>query len=204
MFVVYDVIYRRKAAFGYSLLVKLGVWTTTETLITKLTSSQLVVAAKEISEINKCTDPAILALEQQVQTAAAHAPHSYAQCFQFRPKLKALMITDRMPALWVIINLSDLQCLLVIRLAGIQLDPGKDIMSAFTRKTATMNPVAMAKFFHVICNAVFKSLLAARHQERGLFGPITTYFATVETNGRGMLHLHCLLWLAGLSHLATL
>lgn len=26
---------------------------------------------------------------------------------------------------------------------------------------------------------------------------VSTYFGTVETNGRGMLHLHCLVWLRG-------
>lgn len=29
-------------------------------------------------------------------------------------------------------------------------------------------------------------------------------FGAVETNGRGMLHLHCLIWLKGIFHLATL
>jgi hypothetical protein len=30
-----------------------------------------------------------------------------------------------------------------------------------------------------------------------LFGEVSTYFGAVETNGHGMLHLHCLVWLAG-------
>lgn len=67
-----------------------------------------------------------------------------------------------------------------------------------------MNPAAVARFFHIICDAVFMSLLAAGHLEGGLLGPISNYFATVETNGRDMLHLHCLIWLRGVSHLATL
>lgn len=97
MFVVYDVIHRRKAALGYSLLIKSSVWDKTEGLITNLTHAQLIAAAIEIKETNQCTDPTILALERQVQTMAAHAPHSYARCFQFRLRLKALMITNGMP-----------------------------------------------------------------------------------------------------------
>lgn len=31
----------------------------------------------------------------------------------------------------------------------------------------------------------------------GVFGPVQTYYAAVETNGRGMLHLHGLVWLQG-------
>ncbi len=48
------------------------------------------------------------------------------------------------------------------------------------------------------------SLFGAGQTERGLLGPISNYFGTVETNDRGMLHLHCLVWLKGVSHLATL
>ena len=62
---------------------------------------------------------------------------------------------------------------------------------------ATINPVAIAKFFHIICRGLLMSLLAAGELERGLLGLISNYFATVETNMHGMLHLHCLVWLRG-------
>ncbi len=48
------------------------------------------------------------------------------------------------------------------------------------------------------------SLFGAGQTAGGLFGPILNYFATVETNGCGILHLHRLVWLRGVSHLATL
>ncbi len=48
------------------------------------------------------------------------------------------------------------------------------------------------------------SLFNASQIAGGLFGPILNYFATVETNGRRMLHLHYLVWLKGISYLATL
>ncbi len=67
-----------------------------------------------------------------------------------------------------------------------------------------MNHVAVAKFFHIICDAIFMSLFGAGQTAGGLFGSISNYFVTIETNGRGMLHLHCLVWLRGVSHLATL
>lgn len=52
MFVVYDIIHRRKAALGYSLLVKLGMWEKTEELIREITYAQLITAATEIKETN--------------------------------------------------------------------------------------------------------------------------------------------------------
>ena len=67
-----------------------------------------------------------------------------------------------------------------------------------------MNLVAMVKFFHIICNGLFLSLLAAGKLKAGLLGPVSNYFATVKTNSRIMLHLHCLVWLRGALQLATL
>ncbi len=67
-----------------------------------------------------------------------------------------------------------------------------------------MNPVAVAKFFQIICDAIFMSLFGAGQIAGGLFGPISNYFATVETNSHWMLHLHYLVWLRSVLHLATL
>lgn len=52
MFVVYNIIHKRKATFGYSLLVKLGMWEKTEKLICKITYAQLIIVAIKIKEIN--------------------------------------------------------------------------------------------------------------------------------------------------------
>ena len=60
-----------------------------------------------------------------------------------------------------------------------------------------MNSVAVAQFFHQICTGVFGALLAAGINQAGIFGQVSNYFGIMETNGRGMLHLHCLVWLAG-------
>ncbi len=109
-----------------------------------------------------------------------------------------------MPVFWITFNPADLRCPLVIRLAGLELELSSEIQSAFRRKIATMNPVVVAKFFHIICDAIFMSLFGASQTAGGLFGLISNYFATVETNGCGMLHLYCLVWLRGVSHLATL
>ena len=83
MFIVYDIIHRQKFALGYSLLIKSGLWNKTKNPITEFTHTQLVAAATEIKEINRCINPAILALKTHVQTMVVYAPHFYAKCFQF-------------------------------------------------------------------------------------------------------------------------
>ncbi len=204
MFVVYDVIHRRKVALGYSLLIKSGMWEKTEELIRKITHAQLIITAIKIEETNCCTDTAILALERDVQTVAAHAPHLYAQYFQFRMQLKVLIVTNGMPVFWITINLVDLQCPLVIRFAGVELELLCKIQSVFRRKTATINPVGVTKFFHIICEAIFMSLFGAGQTKRRLLRSISNYFGIIEINSYGMLHLYYLVWLKGVSYLATL
>lgn len=54
----------------------------------------------------------------------------------------------------------------------------------------TMNPVTIAKFFHIIYNAIFIFLFSIDQIEKGLLGPNSNYFNTVETNSHRMLHLH--------------
>ncbi len=114
------------------------------------------------------------------------------------------MVANDMPFFLITFHPVDLRYPLIIRLAGVELELSSEIQSAFRCKTATINPVATAKVFHIIYDAIFMSLFGAGSTAGGLFGQISNYFATVETNGCGMLHLHCLVWLKGISHLATL
>jgi helitron helicase-like protein len=48
-----------------------------------------------------------------------------------------------------------------------------------------------------VCTGVLEALTKPAGGEIGILGEVSTYFGAVETNSRGMLHLHCLVWLAG-------
>lgn len=67
-----------------------------------------------------------------------------------------------------------------------------------------MNPVAVARFFETTCCGIFEHLMAAGSKDGGLLGPVSTYFGIVETNGQGMLHLYCLVWLRDVFHISKL
>lgn len=205
MFLVYDVIHKCYAALGYSLLVKSQIWAKTKSPTAVLIYDCLTAAAVEIKTTNKCTNKTILTLERQVQTVVTSAPNLFARCYQFCLHFKAFIVTDGMLALWITINPANLRFFLIVQLAGLQNNNiGQSAISEFTRKTAIMNPVVVARFFHKTCNAIFNHLLAANIKEDGLFGPILTYFDAVKTNGWGILHLHYLIWLTEASHFAIL
>ena len=61
---------------------------------------------------------------------------------------------------------------------------------------STINPIAVAKFFHIIYVAIINHLIVSDRQD-GLLGSISHYYGVVEINGRGMLHLQFILWLSG-------
>jgi len=67
------------------------------------------------------------------------------------------------------------------------------VNAAFRRKTANMNPAAIAVFFDKVCTSILEALICPGEDEFGIFGDVSTYFGAVETNGCGMLHLHCLI-----------
>lgn len=113
------------------------------------------------------------------------------------------MIINGMSIFWITYNPSDLQCLIVLWLAEIRLPMSDSTTSAFKIVTTTMNPIAIATFINEICTAIFNHLLAVRSIKDGLCGLVLTYSGTVETNGRGMLHFHCLVWLKSMINLSN-
>lgn len=90
-----------------------------------------------------------------------------------------------MPVLYITINSSNFQSVLVLIFVGMQykLNNTNTFVEAFVKITATMYLIALARFFKVTCCDIFEHLLAISSKNGGLLGPISTYFGIVETNG---------------------
>ena len=199
MYLLYDVIQRRKSALGNSLLVKRGDYDAVQDVISSLTYERLIAAAESLRSTQTTSDPAIATLRRAIQTVAAQVPNSFAEKQEMRLLLRGLLVEYGLPAFWLTINPSDLRDPLVVKLAGVTIpqDALRRANAAFRRKTANMNPAAIAVFFDKVCTGVLEALIKPAGGEIGILGEVSTYFGAVETNGRGMLHLHCLVWLAG-------
>ncbi|KIY53331.1 hypothetical protein FISHEDRAFT_63402 [Fistulina hepatica ATCC 64428] len=121
----------------------------------------------------------------------------------------ATCITIRPPVLWLTINPSDLHDPIAQIFAGEDLDiekvmefaqlhsPDKDVRA----QNVAQDPYAAAKFFHFIIRAILHKLFGfdvtpyKTTTTMGIFGRACAYFGTVESQGRGMLHFHLLLFL---------
>jgi hypothetical protein len=199
MYLLYDVIQLRNSCLGHSLLIKRSQWTSVTGDLNGLDADRLRKAAEELASNQVPADPTIRRLLKNITAIGVQVPGSYFQKLQMRAELRGLLVREGMPAFWLTINPSDLQNPLVLALAGIQcpIDPTNEVSSTIRCATATSDPVAVARFFHYTCKAVLDGLLSTKPTEIGILGDVSNYFGVVESNGRGMLHLHTLVWIRG-------
>lgn len=108
-----------------------------------------------------------------------------------------------MPAIWFTINPNDINNPVKMKLAMHRLhdhDKAKELLADLQQEydriaLSTVDPVSSALFFHWEVSLFFEKYVRAG--EQSIFGKISHYYAMVETNERGSLHLHGLLWLEG-------
>lgn len=126
-----------------------------------------------------------------------------------RRKIKSLIIRYGIPAIWFTLNPNDIMNPIKLRLAAYRSrEPEEaeaflmslDLMYKRAR-LAISDPISSVIFFHREISLFFKHY--ARTGEESVFGRINQYFGAVETNERGALHLHGLLWLHGNMHLTS-
>jgi hypothetical protein len=199
MYLLYDVIQLRKSSMGNAFLIKRQNWQSAMEDIASLTVSQLQDAAKAVAAGQRIEDPVIRRLLRYIETIGMQIPGSFSQKLRMRSEIRGLITRFGMPAFWITINPSDLRNPLVLILAGVEYsgDIFTTANTAIREAAATSNPVAVAEFFHHICKAILNGLFATNTGRIGILGDLSNHFAVVETNGRGMLHLHGLAWVKG-------
>ena len=199
MYLLYDVIQLRRSSLGHTLLVKRQNWRSVRDDIASLTVGQLEDAAKAVFNGQPINNPTIRRLQRDLTTIGMQVPESFSQKLVMRSQIRGLIVRDGMPAIWLTINPSDLRNHLVLILAGIEVpeDTLSAANAAIRHAAATSNPVAVAQFFNHTCKAIFDGLIQSHSGRIGILGQVANHYGVVETNGRGMLHLHALIWLEG-------
>ncbi len=113
-----------------------------------------------------------------------------------RNEIRALIKQYSTPALFITINPSDYNNPLVAILAGKPISEWQ-AMSDFQRMAfIAKHPAVIAQFFDAIITSFIKLVL--RYDNGiGYFGKCSAYYGMVETQGKGTLHCHMLIWLEG-------
>jgi hypothetical protein len=106
------------------------------------------------------------------------------------------------PALFMTINPLDIADPLVGAMGGLESEVWAK-MTTFERMVfVAKNPGPAAQFFDEVMKAFIRIILrydprSEGDEGNGLFGRCMGYYGTVEAQGRGTLHCHMLIWLAG-------
>ena len=116
------------------------------------------------------------------------------------------MIKLGLPAFFITINPADYHHPIVLHFADkkVNLDhpfSGNWLPQAERALLVAQDPVAAAKFFHTLVQLWLRTVLGITDgnvmNNIGVLGRASGYYGTVETQGRGSLHLHILVWIHG-------
>lgn len=196
LYLLYNVIRLRDSSLGHSLLTKRADGDRVHQALSNLTAEKLQTLAAHTASSEYASvpsDPDINLLRRAVDAISTHIPQLYGGLKRMTMHIQALFVRDGLPAFWMTLNPSDLKSPLVLQLAGVP------IVANFPRRDTaqTMYPVSATQFFYETCNAVFRGLMQVESDKPGILGKVSNYFGVIETNGRGMQHLHALIWLQG-------
>ena len=175
-----------------------------------LTSDEIKAAEEEYRETRTTTNSKVAYLLREL-SAFGHGQHmSNEERLYARRKIQSLCLPNGMSNAWFTISPNDLTNEINIKLTAFRGEDEEKAKELFRMLQQHINsiqhtvrdPVSAAIFFHREISLFFEKYV--RTGENSVFGKVSCYFACVETNERGALHLHGLLWLHGNVHLPTL
>lgn len=175
-------------------------------LLSTLTLERLQKAQDTEEKNIPISDPLIQLLRKHVYATSACIVGSDYSRFQLRSQIWSTSIMLNPPSLWITINPCDLHDPIAQVFAGenINLDDLREKLGPSKEKRAenmALDPYAAAKFFHFLIRTILVTLFGVEattqrvHSHMGIFGRVIGYFGLVESQGRGTLHLHLLVWL---------
>ncbi|THH14530.1 hypothetical protein EW146_g5811 [Bondarzewia mesenterica] len=208
-FVVFGIEQRRDALQSARIQMRRKNFEADSQLLSTITKEKLAKAQEEEDANRPLTDLAVRLLRKQVHATAARVKGSDSARHQLRSQIWSTSAEKGPPSMWVTINPCDLHDPIAQVFAGEDIDMDQFIAASGPDKVRRAenianDPYAASKFFHFLINTVFESLFRITvsgggriEAEKGVLGKVAAYFGTVESQGRGSLHLHLLIWLEG-------
>jgi hypothetical protein len=141
------------------------------------------------------SNSALNKLLQHIKTIGGRVMGSAYSRTALRTKIHALIYNQSLPHIFLTLNPADIHSPVALYFAGVKLDLDNiqinQLMDTYKRaEIIASHPVATAKFFHLLITNILNTMIVG-----GVLGPVKAYFGTVESQGRGSLHLHLLIWL---------
>lgn len=197
IFVVFNLLQRRDACFHAQLIATRPYFRTSVDQIQSLTSKDIEVALEHSLNrtYNANSNRTLHKLLQHIKTIGGRIQGSAFSRTALRTRIHALIYNQGLPSIFLTINPADIHSPVALYFAGVKLDLDnirmEQLMDTYRRaEIIASHPVATAKYFHLLISNILTTMISG-----GILGPIKAYFGTVESQGRGSLHLHLLIWL---------
>lgn len=207
-FFAFGILQRRQALMSARVQMQRKDYERDQALLSRLNLDTLQRAAQEEDQNVRSSEPVVQTLRKHMFAASGRIQGSDSGRYQLRSQIWSTAVILQPPSLWITINPCDLHDPVVQILAGerIDLDQASRIMSPDKEHHAynvAQDPYAASKFFHYLIRVILEKLFGITASSTnvtsdvGVFGRVSGYFGTVESQGRGSLHLHMLLYLMG-------
>lgn len=205
-FVSFGILQRRQALLSARIQMRRPNFERDARLLANVTAQKLQQAIEEEEQGKSISDPGVQLLRKHVYTVAGRVKGSNQSRVQLRSQIWSTCIMKNPPNLWLTVNPTDLHDPIAQVFAGedINLDAFRAELGPDANQRAqniALDPYAAAKFFHFIIRTIIETLFGVKvtnffvKNQMGIFGQVSAYFGVVESQGRGTLHLHILLWL---------
>ena len=197
MFVLFNMIQRRQACLNASLIASRPYFRDIAPNLQTITSKEIETALMTTikNPLASFSNTRVNTLLQQIKTVGGHVMGSAHSRAALRTQIHALVFNQGLPSIFMTINPADIHSRIALYFAGVDLDLDKilpdTIPSTYERaQIVAAHSVSTARFFHLLISKILTCMV-----EKGVLGPTKAHFGTVESQGRGSLHLHILIWL---------
>ena len=172
-------------------------------VVRSMTEERLERARVELQHSWRTTDVDVQFLLKSLSLFGNRQPMSRENRMVMRRRIKSLIIRYGLPAIWFTVNPNDITNPVKLKLAAHRFhDPAEaeEFLRGLERshrraRLAVSDPVGSAQFFHREVSLFFEHYVKTGRES--VFGRIGQYYGAVESNERGSLHVHGLLWLEG-------
>jgi len=198
MFVTFNILQRRAICLGAKIVAKRSKLQRIRNILGGLDAGEVRARLSTSTTKGAIDDPQLLSLWRLTQTANALVRGSKEYARDRRSEIRGLCVRYGVPSFFITINPDDVKHPLVVELAGRSLDFGAGMEQYLVQRFEILatDPVAQAEFFDVIITSVVDHLIGLKNSgRRGVFGRLASYYGMIEAQGKGTLHLHCLVWL---------
>lgn len=169
-----------------------------------MSSAEFEAAAKAFQTSGKIDNPNLKRIVELLTVSGSNISSHVLSKSKMRQEIQSMFLYHGLPRLFITVNPNDFSSTIVCHYAGkcakIECSPEELPDYWSQRKAAADDPVASALFFNIMVEAIITHLLGFRKDNAskiGILGKVKNYYGTVESQGRGTLHLHMLVWLDG-------